>query len=193
MILPERVMGGVAYISAHIAEPGVILHGGEMARVAFGELDGAASPRQEALLAAFRDAGVDAEAPKDIQVRIWKKFALLAPLAGATCLGRRPVGRVRDDPGLKAKLAGMVAEVVALGRARGVGLGEESVARVLDQIDRLPADMKTSMLHDLEAGRPLELDWLNGAVARLGRAAGIATPVNDEVVAALAPFAPGTG
>ena len=124
-------------------------------------------------------------------MRIWKKFALLAPLAGATCLGRRPVGGVRDDPGLKAKLAAMVAEVVALGRTRGIGLGEESVARILGQIDRLPPDMKTSMLHDLEAGRPLELDWLNGAVARLGRAAGIATPVKDEAVAALAPFAPG--
>ncbi len=190
---PDRVMGGVAYIAAHIAEPGVILHGGEMARVAFGELDGAASPRQEALLVAFRDAGVDAEAPKEIQGRIWKKFALLAPLAGATCLGRCPVGGVRDDPGLEAKLAAMVAEVAALGRARGVGLEEGTEARILDQVDRLPPDMKTSMLHDLEAARPLELDWLNGAVVRLGRAAGIATPVNDEVVAALAPFASGAG
>jgi 2-dehydropantoate 2-reductase len=188
-----RVLGGVAYIAAHIAEPGVILHAGEMARVAFGELDGTASPRAQALLAAFRDAGIDAEVPKDIRARIWRKFALLAPLAGATCLGRCPVGRVRDDPALRAKLEAMVAEVVALGRARGIGLEEGSAARVRDQIACLPADMKTSMLHDLEAGRPLELDWLNGAVARLGAAAGVPTPANEAVAAALAPFASGTG
>ena len=190
---PRFVMGGVAYIFAHIAEPGVIQHVGEIARLAFGELDGQGTTRQEALLAACTAAGIGAEATGRIDHRIWRKFALLAPLAGATCLGRCPVGGVRDDPALKAKLEAMVGEAVALGRARGVALPEDLEARTLKAVGQLDAAMKTSMLNDLEAGKPLELEWLNGAVVRLGAESGLDTPANAEVVAALRPFAAGAG
>ncbi len=185
------VMGGVAYIFAHIAEPGVVQHVGETARLAFGELKGAKTARQEALFAACTAAGIDAESTDRIDDRIWRKFVMLAPLAGATCLGRCPVGGVRDDPKLAAKLAAMVGEAAALGRARGVALAEDLEARTLETIGRLEAGMKTSMLNDLEAGKPLELDWLNGAVVRLGAEAGLKTPANAEVVEALRPFAGG--
>lgn len=186
-----HVMGGVAYIFAHIAEPGVIRHLGQIARLAFGELDGRVSARQEALQAACTAAGIGAESTDRIDDRIWRKFVLLAPLAGATCLGRCPVGGVRDDPRLRAKLEAMVAEAAALGRARGVALPEDLEARTLKAIGQLEAGMKTSMLTDLEAGKPLELEWLNGAVVRLGAEIGLETPVNGEVVAALKPFAGG--
>ncbi len=169
------VMGGVAYIFAHIAEPGVIQHVGEIARLAFGELDGQKTARQEALLSACTAAGIGADATDRIDDRIWRKFALLAPLAGATCLGRCPVGGVRDDPGLSAKLGAMVGEVVALGRARGVTLPQDLETRTLKAIGQLDAGMKTSMLTDLEAGKPLELEWLNGAIVRLGAEAGLGT------------------
>ncbi len=187
------VMGGVAYIFAHIAEPGVIQHVGEIARLAFGELDGQKTARQEALLSACTAAGIGADAPDRIDDRIWRKFALLAPLAGATCLGRCPVGGVRDDPGLSAKLGAMVGEVVALGRARGVTLPQDLETRTLKAIGQLDAGMKTSMLTDLEAGKALELEWLNGAIVRLGADAGLGTPANAEVVEALRPFAGGAG
>jgi 2-dehydropantoate 2-reductase len=108
----------------------VIQHVGEIARLAFGELDGQKTARQEALLSACTAAGIGADATDRIDDRIWRKFALLAPLAGATCLGRCPVGGVRDDPGLSAKLGAMVGEVVgevvALGRARGVTLPQDT-------------------------------------------------------------------
>ena len=187
------VMGGAAYIFAHIAEPGVIQHVGEIARLAFGELDGQKTARQEALLSACTAAGIGADATDRIDDRIWRKFALLAPLAGATCLGRCPVGGVRDDPGLSAKLEAMVGEAVALGRARGVTLPQDLEARTLKAIGQLDAGMKTSMLTDLEAGKPLELEWLNGAIVRLGAEAGLGTPANAEVVEALRPFAGGAG
>lgn len=116
---------------------------------------------------------------------------MLAPLAGATCLGRCPVGGVRDDPVLADKLAAMVGEAAALGRARGVPLPDDLEARTLETIGRLDPGMKTSMLTDLEAGKPLELDWLNGAVVRLGAEAGLETPANREVVETLRDFAGG--
>ena len=186
-----HVMGGVAYIFAHIAEPGVIRHEGQIARLAFGELDGRTSARQEALRAACAEAGIGADATDRIDDRIWRKFVLLAPLAGATCLGRCPVGGVRDDPRLRAKLEAMVGEAAALGRARGVALPEDLEARTMKAIGQLEAGMKTSMLTDLEAGKPLELAWLNGAIVRLGAAIGLEAPVNGEVVEALKPFAEG--
>jgi 2-dehydropantoate 2-reductase len=179
------VMGGVAYIAAHIEAPGVVRHGGAMARIAFGELDGKASRRQDILQGVCAEAAIDADATGKIHERIWRKFAMLAPLAGATCLARCPVGAVRDDPALAGKLEAMVGEAVALARARGVALAEGMEGRVMAQIGQLPWDMKTSMLHDLEAGRRLELPWLNGAIVRLGAEAGIETPANAEVVAAL--------
>jgi 2-dehydropantoate 2-reductase len=190
---PRFVMGGVAYIFAHIAAPGVVRHVGEIARLAFGELDGTESARQEALLSACRAAGIGAESTDRIDDRIWRKFVMLAPLAGATCLGRCPVGGVRDDPALAAKLAAMVGEAAALGRARGVALPADLEARTLTTIGQLDAGMKTSMLNDLEAGKPLELDWLNGAVVRLGAEAGLDTPANAQVVEALRAFAGGAG
>ena len=87
----------------------------------------------------------------------------------------------------------MVCEVVALGRARAVTLPQDLEARTLKAIGQLDAGMKTSMLTDLEAGKPLELEWLNGAIVRLGAEAGLGTPANAEVVEALRPFAGGAG
>lgn len=182
---PRAVMGGVAYIFAHIAEPGVVHHDGRTARLAFGELDGLESARQAALFSACNAAGIDAESSDRIDELIWRKFVLLAPLAGATCLGRCPVGGVRDDPRLAAKLAAMVGEAAALGRARGVALPADLESRTLTMIGRLDPGMKTSMLTDLEAGKPLELDWLNGAIVRLGAEAGLETPANADVVETL--------
>ncbi len=182
---PRAVMGGVAYIFAHIAEPGVIQHHGRTARLAFGERDGRRSDRQAALFAACSAAGIDAESSDRIEEMIWRKFVLLAPLAGAACLGRCPVGGVRDDPVLAAKLAAMVGEAAALGRARGVALPADLESRTLEMIGRLDAGMKPSMLTDLEAGKPLELDWLNGAIVRLGAESGLKTPANAEAVDAL--------
>jgi 2-dehydropantoate 2-reductase len=85
----------------------------------------------------------------------------------------------------------MVAEAVALARARGVPLAEGMEDRIMQQIGQLPWDMKTSMLRDLEAGRRLELPWLNGAIVRLGAEVGIEAPANAEVVAALSPLVEG--
>jgi 2-dehydropantoate 2-reductase len=193
-ILGERhVLGGVAQIAARIAEPGVIEQTGRFARLVFGELNGQSSWRQECLLSACIGAAIDAAAAPDIAVEIWKKFVFLAPLAGATCFYRGPIGEVLADPARRGVLESLVGETVAVARAEGVALSPETEARVMERLGGLPAEMKASMLHDLEAGRRLELDWLNGAVVRLGRELGVATPANAEVTETLAPYAMGGG
>ncbi|RMD62101.1 MAG: 2-dehydropantoate 2-reductase [Alphaproteobacteria bacterium] len=188
---PRHVMGGVAQISAVIERPGVIRHTGTMARLVFGERDGAQTWRQECLLSACIGAGIDAAVSPHIDVDIWEKFVFLAPLAGATAYYRAPVGAILADPERRARLEAMVHETAAVGRAKGIALSADVEARTMAFIAGLPADMKSSMLNDLEGGRRLELQWLNGEVVRLGRDLGVATPENAAVTVALRPYAAG--
>jgi 2-dehydropantoate 2-reductase len=187
----KHVMGGVAQISASIEAPGVIRHHGDFARLIFGELDGSATWRQECLLAACTSAGIEARVSPAIAVEIWKKFVFLAPMAGATAFYRAPIGEILADPARRARLEAMIGETAAVGRAKGVALGGDQEALTLAFLEGLPPAMKASMLLDLELGRRLELDWLNGEVVRLGRELGVETPENAAVYEALKPFAMG--
>lgn len=191
-ILGDRcVLGGSAHVSSHIAEPGVIEHIGQMARLTFGELDGMPSWRQECLLAACQSAGIKARVAEDIRQEIWRKFVHLAPFAGAACLYQATMSVLRDDPDKHATLKDLVSETLAVARAEGVTFEDDYLETVLASYHKLPGKMKPSMLIDLEAGRRLELDWLSGEVARRGQAAGLATPASDRVVTALSDLALG--
>jgi len=186
-----HVMAGVAYIGSTIAAPGVIRHTGTMARILFGESDGRASARGEAFLAQCRKAGIDAALSPEIARELWAKFALLASFSGIGCLARLPIGRLRAEPATHALIMEAVREVTELARAKGVELGADFLARQAERIAAMPAEMKPSMLVDLERGNRLELDWLSGTVARLAEEAGVATPIHRTIAAALKPHALG--
>jgi 2-dehydropantoate 2-reductase len=181
----ERVLGGVAYITASIARPGVIGHAGTIQRLAFGDFEGARSEAAEALLEACRRAGIDATISDDIRSAIWEKFVFLTAFSAMTALARLPIGRIREDPDTRWLLEEAMREAAAVGRARGVPLPEEVVARQMGLCDRLPADSVSSMLHDLSRGHRLEAPWLSGTVARMARDSGIAAPVQSFAAAIL--------
>jgi len=189
----EHAVGGVAAISAFIESPGVIRHTGKMAWLKYGELDGRSSPRIEAFDAACRKAGFEASISPDIVADIWRKFAFLAPMAGATAATRMPIGPILGDPDARRLFTDLIAETVAVGRARGARLEDGLEAKQLAFAEGLPAEMKASMLGDLERGNRLELPWLTGAVARLGRELGVPTPVSEVVYAVLKLHAEGQG
>lgn len=156
---PAPVIGGVAQIASTIAEPGVVRHTGRMATMLYGELDGDQSARIAAFDAAARSAGgFEAVLAADIGLEIWKKFVFLAPFAGITCVHRSPIGPIRQDPERRRELAALIGEAVAVARAEGVAIPPGHVEGVMAFVDGLDPGMKSSMLHDLEAGRPLELD-----------------------------------
>ncbi len=187
----ERAMGGVAYIAATIGEPGVVAHTGTMARLRFGPVHAAQQPAAEALLAACKGAGIEAELSADIRRALWEKFAFLAAFSGLTSVARQPMGAVRDDPDLRAALEAAIRETWAVGRANGVALADDFVAQQMKFAHGLPAEMRSSMLNDLVAGNRLEAPWLCGAVARMGAALGVATPVNATLFATLKPYCAG--
>ncbi|HMM85459.1 2-dehydropantoate 2-reductase N-terminal domain-containing protein [Azohydromonas sp.] len=127
----------------------------------------------------------------DIRRVVWEKFVFLVGLSGLTALTRLPIGATRADPALRRLLRDVMSEAHALACAEGVALGDDFVERQLAFVDTLPAGMKASMLHDLEAGRALELPWLAAAVVRRSERAGLAAPANRFVAAALGPYANG--
>jgi 2-dehydropantoate 2-reductase len=188
---PERVLGGAAYIAATISEPGTILHTGTMARLRFGTFSPGQARAAESFHAACVSANINAELVADVRRVLWEKFGFLAPMSGVTSVGRCPIGVIRSDPDLRETLRRAIEEAWALGRSLGVALPDDFVARQLEFADGLPAQMKSSMLNDLEAGRRLEAPWLSGAVARMARERGLSAPVNATLYAALKPYCEG--
>jgi 2-dehydropantoate 2-reductase len=185
------VMGGVAYVATHIAQPGVIRQVGSLQRIVLGEYDGRASKRARELHEALLQAGVAAELSSDVRKAIWEKYVFLVGLSATTTAMRSPIGPIRANPQTRAFLLELMREAVAVGRAHGVALPEDYAENRLGFVDTLPADMSSSMQHDLESGNPLEVNWLSGGVVQLGKTKGVPTPVNRSVCDVLALQAPG--
>jgi 2-dehydropantoate 2-reductase len=159
-----------------------------MARIQFGPVVETQRPAAESFLQACKGAGIQAEIPPDIVKANWEKFVFLVGLSSATAVARAPIGVVRADPDLRWLFEQSMRETWSVGRARGVALAERFVDERLQFADTLHADMRASLLHDLEAGGKLEAPWLCGAVARMSHEAGLHAPVNRAVFAALKPY-----
>lgn len=186
----EHVAGGVAYVAAVIAEPGLIRHTSLEALI-FGELDGRRSNRLVALETACQRAGVSARASDDIEVDLWSKFSRLSVFSGMTAVTRSPIGVLRSDPELLDMLASACEETALVARARGISLPETLMYDIRQMVEDLPFHAKASMLEDLERGRRLELPWLSGAVVRLGREVGVPTPIHAFIATVLKPHVNG--
>ncbi len=186
-----RIIGGVCYVAASIARPGVIERTGPLERLVFGEFDGTSSPRAIRLLDACVAGGITAELSRDIRREIWEKFVFLVALSGATTTMRATIGPIRANPQTRAFLLDVMREVVAVGRAHGIGLPEDYAERRLKMADDVAPEMTSSMHHDLERGNRLEVRWLSGGVVELGRAVGVPTPLNRAIADILALHADG--
>ena len=188
----ERVMGGSAYIATRIAAPGVVEHTGTMARLRFGPVMPSQRSVAQSFFEACKAAGINAELTDDIVLVNWEKFVFLVAVSGTTALARAPLGVVRADADLRWMFEQAMRETWHLARRRGVKLADDFVEKQMAFLDTLPAEMRASMLHDLEAGNRLEAAWLCGAVARMSAELGLEAPVNRAVYAALKPFLNGS-
>ena len=153
----QAVMGGVAQISATIAEPGVIRQVGTFMRLVFGELEGGKSARGEAFLSLCQKAGFDATHSDQILTDLWMKFILLASNAAITAATRTPIGILRDDPDIAPLFARAYAEVAAVGRAKGIAIPGDAVEKTIGFNRNAPPTMMASMAHDLIRGNRIEL------------------------------------
>lgn len=188
---PEKVLPGAAYIEAARPAPGLIRQSGSVVRIVFGEAGGGLSERGEVLCATLEQAGIPAEFSPDIEPVLWSKFLFIATMAGITSLARERLAELMPRPEWRRVIVACLREIEQVGRAAEVNLPAAIVADTLAYIEGSLADLQASMHTDIEAGRPLELEALNGAVIRVGQAANAPTPINDLIYAALKPYARG--
>lgn len=186
-----HVIGGVCYIAATIAEPGVIRHSGTIQKLVFGEYGGSLSPRVGQFRDACADSGIDAEISDQIERAIWEKFVFLVGVSGTTCLARSPIGPIRGHPRSRAFLHDVMEEVVQVARAQAVPLPADYADERLAFTDTLPATMTSSMHHDLENGNRLEVAWLSGDVVERGARLGVPTPCNRAIFDILSIYSAG--
>lgn len=185
---PGPVLGGLCKIVSFIAAPGVVRHAGVSPSLAFGEPDGTESDRVRRLRDAMRRAkGITVEEPADIRVALWQKFIFISAMSGVGAVTRAPADAIRSIPESRRLLEAAMRETQAVGIGRGVRIPPHTADRTLGFFDTLPAGSTASMQRDVMEGRPSELEYQTGTIVRLGRAAGVSTPVNDYLYAALLP------
>ncbi|MFN2290565.1 MAG: ketopantoate reductase family protein [Anaerolineae bacterium] len=185
----QHVLAGLTHISSSIAEPGLIRQVSPLRRITLGEQDGTISHRAERVRDVLAGSGIEAILTPDIDAALWDKFLFIASISGICCLARQPIGPVMNTPETRGLYLEALYEIEALARARQVGLASDVVERTLQLTEGFDAQTRPSMLVDLQAGRRLELEAMNGTVVRYGQEAGILTPVHCVVYAALKPSA----
>ncbi|MXV94917.1 MAG: 2-dehydropantoate 2-reductase [Gemmatimonadetes bacterium] len=183
----SRMGKGLTRIISEVVAPGQIRHVGVEPYVALAEWDGSRTRRVDSLVAALRDAGVDAEVPPDIDAAIWLKFLFVCSVGGVCGACRMPLGPVRTLPESRALLRRAMEEIAAVAAAHGVSLQDDAVAFAMNTVDTFPAEGTSSLQRDIAAGVPSELDAWTGAAVRLGATVGIATPVHSFIHAVLLP------
>lgn len=179
----DRTLAGVAYISARIAAPGVIEHSGG-GRIVLGSLHEGGREAARTVHAMLAQAKISCHVSPDIGEVLWRKLAWNAPFCALSCLLRMTVGDILRSAPLEALVRGCIEEVREAAQCRGLELPSSTAHEVL-RSSAVLRDVKPSMLHDLEAGKPLEHEALNGMVVRVLQQSGKRAPINELLYAAL--------
>ncbi len=161
----SQIIGGVVHVSGHIVEPGRIHQSGGT-RYLLGELDGSESERLRTLTNVMRDAGLHAEIEPNIRQRVWLKLVNNAGLNPVSALTGLTIHGMLERRATHEEIRTLMEEALAVGRALHVVDGVNVDERIA--LAARLNDVKTSMLQDLEAQRPLELDPILGALVELG-------------------------
>ncbi len=180
---PDRVLGCVVYPAAEVSTPGTIRHI-EGNRFSLGEPDGSKSDRATALSQALQAAGLKAPVRPRLRDEIWVKLWGNLSFNPISALTHATLDVLCTDPGTRDVARRMMLEAQAIAEALGASFPID-VERRIDGGAAVGAH-RTSMLQDLDAGRPMEIDALVGSVQELGRITGLPTPTIDTVLALVA-------
>jgi 2-dehydropantoate 2-reductase len=173
----DRVLGGVVYLGAQLAAPGTIEHsaGG---RVVLGPLTGPLSEAAKSFEEVFSAAAIPCSVSAEIRKVMWAKLVWNAPFCALACLARATVQEILESESLRRLAAACMDEVRAAAGVVGIEL-VPSIVEDTFNFSRGLGNFKPSMLQDLEAGKPLEYEALNGVVVDLLRRAGKDAPINE--------------
>ncbi len=177
----DCVVGGVAFIYAKIAEPGVIDHY-KRGAVTIGELMGHKSPRVKDIAEMFTQAGLTCRVVDDIRRAKWEKMCWNCVFNPLTVIINDRVAKALDEPDMLGVIHGVVGEVAAVAAGMKVPRSEDNGEKVV-QWSQEVRDIHTSMFDDWKAGRPTEIDSLNGYIVQCGKQLGVPTPLNEAFTA----------
>ena len=176
---PERLLAGVGLLGVTVQDEGRIIYAGQGA-IYIGVPAGSqvSAPEAAAVVELFRRAGLSCQPREDIEAVLWEKLVINVGINPLTALLRVPNGVLLELPEAWEVAVAAAQEAQAVARAAGLTLSGDPAAR-LRQVCTATAANRSSMLQDILAGRPTEIEAMNAQVATRGRALGLPTPVND--------------
>jgi 2-dehydropantoate 2-reductase len=179
----EQVAIGVAGgFGASIVGPGHVHHNGwELVRL--GERHGPATTRIERVAEVWRDAGFRVQVYDDVERLVWEKLVCNVCFSGTCAILERTIGEVLDDPSAWQVASTCATEAYDVARARRIGLDFDDPVAYTRAFGETIRDARPSMLLDVMAGRPCEIDVINGAIPPAAREVGLTAPVNEVVTA----------
>jgi 2-dehydropantoate 2-reductase len=182
----DRVIAGRTFIGGRLLEPGIVEYGITGRRTVLGELDGAITERLQRIGAAFDGAGLAVDLTTDIVAMMWEKLFVNVSTGAWSALTGLPYGELSIHPEVEEMAVATVAEAMAVARALGIEITTTDPAVPWRRAwQGLPDGFKASMLQSIERGSRTEVDVIHGAVCAGGRRAGVATPINDTLLAAM--------
>lgn len=182
------VYGGVAYISSRITAPGEITEVGGFQRIVFGPQKPAINPNANNVHEAFLRAGIKSQLQDDITKELWRKLMFIASMGSLTALSRLTHGEILANQRMVSLMFDAMREVRAVALKLGVEVEPVDEPRVLEGLKRFSDDTRSSMYFDLAAGKPMEIEALNGTVVRLGEQLGVPTPIHRVIYSVLLPY-----
>jgi len=176
----DRVIGGVTSQAATLVAPGQVHHAGHGATV-IGEPSGELTERLTEIAGAFGAAGMQVKLTTDLGGEVWRKLIVNAGVNAVATLAQVHNGGILESRSLRGVLVEAVGEAAAVAKAKGVHLGQQDLGAYAQEICQRTADNVNSMLQDVYRKRRTEVDAINGAVVREGKAVGVPTPMNEAL------------
>jgi 2-dehydropantoate 2-reductase len=186
-----HVLGGTTYVATALEAPGLIVQTGVHRSIIFGEVFGErsrVSARVQAIAEAMTAADIQVTPVADARVPIWDKFVYLAAFSGFTGASRLAIGHIWKYPHVREMFYATCREVAAIAKAEGVTISPNRFDTLKEYMDNIPPTTRSSLLIDLEQGKRIEVEALQGAAVRRAQKHGVAAPNLSTLYALLKPW-----
>ena len=178
----KHVIGGVTMQGSTFTKPGEIYHAGKGPTI-IGELNGEITDRVKRIAETFNKAKIETKITRNIRGVLWDKIIINTGINALTAITRMKNGELLKIPEIKNTMIEAVKEAVNVAKALNIKLEVKDHVKRVIEIAEATANNKSSMLQDVERGKRTEIDFINGAIVKLGKKLGIETPVNETLTA----------
>jgi len=186
-----HVLGGTTYVATALEGPGLIVQTGVHRSIIFGEVFGdraRITPRVQAIADVLAAADIEVTPVADARVPIWDKFVYLAAFAGFTGASRLAIGHIWKHPHVREMFYACCREIAAIARAEGVTISPNRFETLEEYMTNIPPTTRSSLLIDLEQGKRIEVEALQGAAVRRAQKLGVPVPITSTLYALLKPW-----